>query len=480
MRQAPEVPLRAIPDIPLGPTLTAEQAARIFDLGKEAVIFALLQQAQMLAQQLTTTPANDSPAKPSGMQAPYEKPARKSRHKRPGQKPGHPGHRRSPPERIDRREEHRLKACPDCGGPLRRSQRTRTRYVEDIPDDLQPVVTAHTIHRDWCPRCRKSVEPVVPDALPGSMLGNHVLVLSAWLHYALGNTLAQIVEVFQYHLHLPLTPGGLVQQWQRLQAILEPWYEQIRQEGLHAAVLHADETSWRVLGKTRWLWCFATADLTYFLIDRARGSPALRKFFTEEFCGTLVTDFWGAYNKVVCARRQLCLVHLLRDFLTVEKYKSPGPHWAPFAKKVKRLVRDAMRLSRRDDLSVEQYASRRACLDARLQAVLDTPWEDGQARRLLKRLRRHQRHLFTFLDQPDVPFDNNHGERSIRPAVLIRKNSYCNRSDNGARTQAVLMSIYRTLKQRGHDPINTVCQAIADYLTTGKLPPLPKTSTANS
>lgn len=175
----------------------------------------------------------------------------------------------------------------------------------------------------------------------------------------------------------------------------------------------------------------------------------------------------------------MCLVHLLRDFLTVEKYKSPGPQWPAFAKLMRRLIHDAMRLSKREDLSADEYASRRSRVDERLQAMIDTPWEDSQARRLIKRLRRHQRHLFTFLDQLDVPFDNNHGERSIRPAVIIRKNSYCNRSSNGARTQAVLMSIYRTLKQRGHDPITTVVKALTEYLTTGKLPSLPSKTTAN-
>ena len=72
-----------------------------------------------------------------------------------------------------------------------------------------------------------------------------------------------------------------------------------------------------------------------------------------------------------------------------------------------------------------------------------------------------------------MPFDNNAGERAIRPAVVIRKNSYCNRSQRGADTQAVLMSIYRTLKQRGHDPLATITQALTDYLRTGTLPPLP-------
>ena len=33
----------------------------------------------------------------------------------------------------------------------------------------------------------------------------------------------------------------------------------------------------------------------------------------------------------------------------------------------------------------------------------------------------------------------------IRPAVVLRKNSQSNRSKKGAATQAVLMSVYRTL-----------------------------------
>jgi len=461
--------------ISLGPMLTEEQARAIFRQGEEAVVFALLRQSKTIAEMQRQLP-NSSPATPSGMKPAYEKPPVKTRHKRPGRKNGHPGSHRPPPERIDRREEHRLPCCPECGGRLKRCHRTRTRYIEDIPEDLKAEVVEHTIHRDWCPKCKKSVEPVVPDALPHCVLGNRVLILTAWLHYALGNTLSQIIEVFNFHLPIKLTPGGLVAQWRRLAEIFNDWYEQIHQEGLQSAVLHADETSWRVAGDTHWLWCFAADDLTYFMIDRCRGSPALLKFFTREFSGTLVSDFWGAYNKVLCARRQLCLVHLLRDFMTVEQYKRAGKHWPEFAKKTRRLIHDAIRLGKRDDVPAEEFASRRVRLDGRLQELIDEPWEDSQARRLIKRLRRHQHELFTFLDQADVPFDNNHGERSIRPAVIIRKNSYCNRSANGAHTQAVLMSIYRTLKQRGHDPIATVTKTLAEYLKTGNLTPLPQRS----
>ena len=98
---------------------------------------------------------------------------------------------------------------------------------------------------------------------------------------------------------------------------------------------------------------------------------------------------------------------------------------------------------------------------------------DGNTRRLTKRLRRYGQYIFAFLDYIDVPADNNFGERQIRPAVILRKNSQSNRSDSGAATQAVLMSVYRTLKLRGLNPTKTIASALKTCLTTGTLPQLP-------
>ncbi|MGH8684776.1 MAG: IS66 family transposase, partial [Nitrosospira sp.] len=375
--------------VPLGPSLTAEEAAAIYAQGPEAVIFALLEMAKRLGQAESQRAAVSSPSTPSGMRPIYQKSPTKTRGKKPpGRKVGHPGVRRAPPTRIDEHKDHRAKECPQCGGHLQKCAETRTRYTEDIPAGITPIVTEHTIHRDWCPCCKKLVEPKIPDALPGSTVGNNVLALSAWLHYGLGNTLSQVVEVFNYHLQFPLTPGGLVQQWFRLEEVLFPWYESIQQQALQSAVLHADETGWRVNGKGHWLWCFATDRLTYYMIDRRRGRPALAKFFKDEFAGTLVTDFWGAYNAIVCGARQTCLAHLLRDMEFVEQYKYPSLEWAPFAKKLRRLIGDGIRLRRQNDsqsLDAASYISRRDRLETRLTEIIETSWEDGNARRLIKR-----------------------------------------------------------------------------------------------
>ena len=157
----------------------------------------------------------------------------------------------------------------------------------------------------------------------------------------------------------------------------------------------------------------------------------------------------------------------------MEKYHRPSPHWAAFAKKLRRLLGDAIRLKKRDDVPASEYASRRARLTSRLNEMIVTSWEDTDSKRLIKRLRRLRDDLFAFLDESEVPLDNNHTERSIRPAVMIRKNSYGNRSERGAGCAAVLTSVYRTLQQRGHAPLKTVVDAVGVYLSTRQLPPLP-------
>jgi hypothetical protein len=130
--------------------------------------------------------------------------------------------------------------------------------------------------------------------------------------------------------------------------------------------------------------------------------------------------------------------------------------------------------SKKKDLTELKFQSLRSRLDIRLDNLIVKPWQDADVKRLVKRLNRYRQTIFTFLDNPEVPSDNNHAEREIRPAVIIRKNSQGNRSDNGANVQAILMSVYRTLKLRGLDPLDTIVNALKNYVATGSMPPLPE------
>jgi transposase len=486
MRPGTAKTVEAIVDAALCGELDETRARQLHALGPEAVALALLATSKRIAEQGARIAElqgefqeqQPSPSTPSGMVPVYTKSNTPKRRKKPGPNKGHPGHRRKAPARIHQRKTHRLKCCPCCGGRLQRCERKRTRTIEDIPEEIEPVVTEHTIHRDYCPKCKKHVEPVVPDAMPGATLGHHVIALTAWFHYGLGITIDQIVDILGYHLQTTLTPGGLIDAWRRLAKVLNAWYEQIGEQAKKSAHLHADETGWRVNGSTYWLWCFANTRVCYYMIDRCRGSPALQKFFTAVFEGVLITDFWAPYESVCAADRQYCLVHLLRELEKVD-LRNDSAEWRAFAKKLRRLLRDGMRLRKRRDFVPGKFQSRVDRLNARLAKLAAEERLDADTRRLTKRLGKYAEFIFTFLDYADVPFENNFAERQIRPAVILRKNSQSNRSAQGAATQAVLMSVYRTLKLRGLNPTKAIADALRTYVATGQLPPLPDTDIAD-
>jgi len=465
--------------------LTQQQAEWIYQQGKGAVVFALLALSKLASEQkynnLPSVIASD-PSTPSAQKPVFTKPnvSDRRRHKKPGRKDGHKGSRREVPTRIDRIVEHRAKSCPHCGCTgLQRRTTKRKRVIEDIPEDIRVETVEHQIYRDWCPKCEKIIEPAIMEALPNSTIGNGLLVLSAWLHFALGATISQILAVFNFHLQFKMSAGGLVQMWHRLADILRSWYEEITQDIQKAGVLHGDETGWRVNGKTHWLWCFTSRYATIFVIERSRAGPVVLEFIKECFAGVFVSDFWYAYNVLTCLK-QKCLAHLLRELKHVEQYKDSGGDWPRFSKKLKRLIHDAIRLrKRKGELNEQNYRHRCERMTKRLKLLIEHGWSNKEARRLIKRLRRHQDELFTFLQNDEVPYDNNFGERSIRGAVIMRKNSYNNRSEQGAITQSVLMSVFFTIKQRGLNPVETVKKALKIYIETGNLPMLADIAVSN-
>lgn len=454
--------------------MTEEEAITLYRLGEEATVQKLLEldrRVKELEEVIAQESFPKDPSTPSGMKAPYEKPPSKGRKKRPGRKKGHPGVRRPIPESVDEIKLHTLTHCPQCLCPLGDPVSTRKRFTEDLPK-VKPRITKHIIQIFYCTNCHKPVEAPVEEALPKSTIGIHLLIQTAYLHFYLGLPLRQIVAYFNTCLSFPLTPGGLALAWQRLARILLPWYESLGILARTSPLIHVDETGWRVLGKAYWLWCFTNERIAYYLISPSRASPVLKQVLGEFFKGILICDFFGAYNKITAFLKQRCLLHLLRDMIRTSVFHRT-PQWRCFSKKLKRLVKDALRLAlRRCELPPEVYHKRYHLLRDRLAQLISQTYQDRQCLRLVKRLKRHQNELFTFLEHPEVTADNNHAERMIRPAVIARKNSYCNRSHKGAQTQAIMMSIFRTLHLQKKDTIVILEEALKLYCQKGSLPPL--------
>jgi len=462
----------------ISPDLTESKIDELLALGPDAVRWAFLEITARWKQDRELLDASQSseisnPSTPSGQIPVYEKSNMKKRRRgKVGAKDGHAGRRRAAPERIDEVKEHALEKCPCCGEALEAAFEERERVTEDIPE-VKSVVTKRIIKRYRCKHCGKTVEGKVTQALPRAVLGNKVLALTAWMHYGIGTTLSQIIAVLDSHLSFKISEGGLVEMWHRLAKILDEWYGQIALEARSEAVLHADETGWRVNGRTRWLWCFTSKNITCYFINRSRGSPALFEFMGETFAGCLITDFWPAYNSIACSSRQYCLAHLFREIDRIDE-RNKSDEWKSFRRKLMRLLNDALRLNHAEGIGDDSWESRYARLLDRLSGICSEHYDDPDVRRLAKRLHRHADGIFTFLLDEKIDHTNNHAEREIRPAVIMRKVMQQNRSDKAAHTQEVLMTVYRTLKLRGHDPVKTVVDALSIYLETGNLPPFPE------
>jgi len=127
--------------------------------------------------------------------------------------------------------------------------------------------------------------------------------------------------------------------------------------------------------------------------------------------------------------------------------------WKAFRKKLSRLLKDAVRLS-----------EKRNQLNRRLDQFLASRYQDRDAKRLIKRLKRHQRELFTFLEYEGVSPYNNHAKQQMRPPVLTRKVSQQNRSDEGAQTQSILMTLFRSAQLQGHNPVEIILSTAKEAL----------------
>lgn len=450
--------------------MNREQALAILDLPREqavAALVALWEKAEQWDRLQASAEDNSvSPTTPSGMTPVYLKPSPKRRCKKPGRKHGHTGACRPTPERIHSACEHRLTTCPECGTHVGKPIRQHTRLIEDIPP-VTPQVTKHTIYGYWCKHCKTIVTPKVTAALPRSSLGLRFVVYTAWLHYLVGVSVGNCVKTAAVSLGFRVSPGGLTLAWKNLATLLEGQYEAIGEKIRHSAVLHADETGWRINGVTFWLWAFATRQYCYYLIDRRRGAAVVKQVLGTLFPGILITDFWGAYNAIETLAKQRCYFHLFTELVKVDK-RNASATWKRFRKKLSRLLKDAVRLGeRRQNHLPPSYARRKAILHQRLDELIAADYADADAKRLIKRLRRHRCEMLTFLDHDGVSPYNNHAEQQMRPAVHTRKVSQQNRSLAGARTHAIFLTLFRTAQLQGLNPVEYLLQ-LAEAAISGK------------
>jgi len=379
---------------------------------------------------------------------------------------------RAKKKKPNRTEKATVEECYLCGKDLSQQQpleSTNDRIIEDIPDTVEKLeVISVKQEKKYCNDCKEVITAKSDLALPKSDIGLSATILICYLWVALCLPFTKIKEYLKTFFGLKISTSGLSRHVIRVAGIMKEVYEEILQDIKIGVTLFADETGWRVRGRNWWLWVFGTQDSAYFTVDKSRGSDVVRRVLGWVFCGVLVVDGWRAYLSLIC-EQQSCMAHLLRK---IRKFRAAFPHLIDIARfyvKLRRIIRDGEKLQKnREKIGEEVFQRRLKRLKERLAKLLEWPDPDDILKQIIKKVKRQQPRILTFVEHPGVPCHNNYGEFLIRIGVLKRKISGGSVSSEGANAYAVLLSIYVTCKLRGISFPKYMKESLKHYIRTGK------------
>ena len=384
--------------------------------------------------------------------------------KKRGAPAGHPGWFRPKPQHIDSTVDVPAPAmCPHCQADnLIFTQEIEEHLQEDIVLQPRTVVTRYMHEAAYCPRCKRTVVQAAEDEILNAPIGPVAKSTAIYLRYRIGMSYRKIQEVFRVLFGLNFVPASAVG-FDR-QAVVKgaAIYEDLREKIKAAAIIHADETSWRNDGIGHYAWYAGNNDLAFFHIDRHRSTEVAQSILGSNFGGSLITDRYAAYNGVNAKNRQTCLGHLIttakditKELLLIDnsvrdkKAEIFCDHIATFfstaCAKGQELLSGALQWEQAPRIE-KQFLSELKKLCANTLSY--KPAETLRAALIGK----DQQFLFTFLRYPGVQPTNNQAEQSIRFLVIFRKIMFGTRSQSGLRTHSILPSLVLTAIRQGQHP----------------------------
>jgi hypothetical protein len=363
----------------------------------------------------------------------------------------HPGVFRPdpPPDTAFIEHDVRPRQCTHCGSAhLEPTPAFEDHIVADLPE---PKLEWHRYRRHVyrCRACRRTCQGRGDLELPGAHIGPRARLLTCYARAHLGVSLGKTRDLLHDFFGLSVSRAGLLGHLRWGGELFEPVVEELLRRLRASPVVQGDETGWRINGRPAWAWCFRDPSLALFLIDHHRSGDVVRRVLGESFAGTLVSDFYAAYNGLACPK-QRCLVHLLRELATLREER-PWQSVRAFIEPLIRLLQDAIELgkdrSRRRPAAFAQ--ARQAIHDRFDDLLLGCHSRDPECLRIWHRLFRHGDELFTFLDDARVPADNNGSERDIRSLAAARSDGGTHRAEWSAAAFARIKSVIVTGLKNG-------------------------------
>ena len=368
--------------------------------------------------------------------------------------------------RVEQRLEPENTTC-ECGQPMQR-------VGEDVSERLDIIPAQYLVQRQvrgkWACRCCQLLRQegaavqVFDNGLPTPALQAHT-VISRFVDHLPYYRQEQIAARSGVH-----TPRSTLSGWVgHTGAQLAPLCQAHREFVLGSRVLHADETTVALLepgaGKTKtaYMWAYARGVFDPHpgvVYDFCTGRGAKFPYeFLRGWTGTLVCDGYAGYDKALLLDDRIdagCMAHSRRYFCDLVKANASAVAEQALQRIawLYRIEADARDSSSHERLQMRQQRSRPLCEELHTWLCLErqrVPDGSGIAKAIDYSLKRWEA-LTCFLDDGDVPIDNNHLENQMRPWALGRKNWLFMGSELAGKRAAMIMSLLQSAKLNAADP----------------------------
>lgn len=253
-------------------------------------------------------------------------------------------------------------------------------------------------------------------------------------------------------------------------------YDYLHQKIYDYHVIQADETpvlvnrDGRSAGSKSYMWVYRSghlyADKQIVLYDyhKTRNSSHPREFL-RDYSGICVTDGYQVYHTIEKEREDLriagCWVHARRKFdealAVIPKAHQNKSDAFLVIKQIQAIYREEGKLSQLS--SEERFMQRQLVIKPLVDALFvylkkmePTVPASGQLRKAYTYILNQEKYLRVFLEDGEVPIDNNASERAIRGFCIGKKNWQMIDTINGAHSSAIIYSIAETAKANNLKP----------------------------
>lgn len=438
--------------------LVEAQAARIDEL--VAANAALAVRLEELERQTGRSSRNSSlPPSRDSPDARKQRPKKQSGRKQGGQS-GHPGRHRQMVADPDGVVEHWPSVCAGCGEQI--SDRDRVGEGDAVAHQVSEIivgveVTEHRRMRMRC-RCGRCTLAELPVGVPAGAFGPAVAAAAATLTAARVSR-REAARLLGDLCGLQVSAASVEALVKQASGALEDAYVEVLEAVDVSAVRGADETSWQRAGQTHWLSVATAQQAALFQLSDRRDRDSAKALLGDDPAGVIVSDRYAVYLFIDDSKRQLCLAHVLRDFIALgERDGAPGR----LGRKLTRQLGDVFATLNTPGRDRSDLATLNADTQPAREAISALLAQGGRSRdlkssRFCAGLLAHEAALWTFTRLPGVPATNNASERALRHAVMWRRTSYGTQTDHGDRLVERLLTLRETCRLQG--------RRVHEYLT---------------